>query len=55
MNTTQTYISPEIELIRLDREISLQLASDSEPLCEPNWSNNVTDYFTGNPLKEFKA
>lgn len=55
MKTTQQYITPEIELIRLDREISLQLASDTEPMSEPNWSNNSTDYFSGNQLNEFKA
>lgn len=55
MKTKQTYIYPEIELISMDNDISLQLASDPEPQGEPNWSNNSTDYFTSDPMQEFKA
>ena len=32
------YNPPHIELIRLDNEISLQLASDTTPPEEPGWT-----------------
>ena len=32
------YSSPKIQLIVLDNEISLQLASDNSPMGEPNWA-----------------
>ena len=34
----KTYFPPQIELIRLDNEISLQLASDAAPAEEPEWT-----------------
>ena len=34
----KTYFPPQIELIRLDNEISLQLASDTTPAEEPEWT-----------------
>ena len=34
----RTYFPPQIELIRLDNEISLQLASDTTPPEEPGWT-----------------
>lgn len=34
----KTYFPPQIELIRLDNEISLQLASDTTPPEEPGWT-----------------
>ena len=37
----KTYSAPQIEMIRLDNEISLQLASDDKPIGEPGgdeWS-----------------
>lgn len=33
----KTYFPPQIELIRLDNEISLQLASDTTPPVEPDF------------------
>jgi hypothetical protein len=36
---THSYSGPEVTKVELDNEISLQLASDSDPLGEPgNWS-----------------
>ncbi len=32
------YSNPEIELIKLDNEISLQLASSFDPMTEPDWT-----------------
>ena len=32
------YQSPQISRIELDREISLQLASDNSPMGEPEWA-----------------
>lgn len=32
------YQAPQISRIELDREISLQLASDNSPMGEPNWA-----------------
>ena len=56
MKTKQTYIYPEIELIRLDNDISLQLASeDTDPMGEPGWTSKAADYFTNDPMQEFKA
>lgn len=57
MKTKQTYIDPEIELIRLDNEISLQLASteDADPMGEPGWTSKAADSFTNDPMQEFKA
>ncbi len=62
MKTTQQYyITPEIEWIRLDNEISLQLQSieDNDPNGEPTgngWSaSNYQDFFNTNPLQEYKA
>lgn len=40
MNTKEMYLTPDIELIRLDKDISLQLQSDADPIGEPNWSHN---------------
>ena len=33
----KTYSPPQIEMIKLDNEISLQLASDADPMGEPTW------------------
>lgn len=37
MKTKQTYNTPEITLVALDSEISLQLNSDPNPLGDPDW------------------
>jgi hypothetical protein len=37
MKTKEKYKAPEIVLIALDNEISLQLNSDPTPLGEPDW------------------
>lgn len=40
------YQAPQISRIDLDREISLQLASDNSPMGEPEWAaydNHQTD------------
>ena len=55
MKTKQVYITPEIELIRLDNEISLQLASDVDPMGEPDWSSKADDSFLNDPMQEFNA
>ena len=46
----RTYSVPQIELIRLDNEISLQLASDTNPAEEPNWSK-ASAHSTDDPYK----
>ena len=38
LKNKKTYFPPQIELIRLDNEISLQLASDTTPAEEPEWT-----------------
>ncbi len=56
MKTTQLYISPEIELIHLDREISLQLES-ATPFGDPDgpgWSAKTFEN-TNIPLQEVSA
>jgi hypothetical protein len=59
MKTKRKYFKPEIELIRLDSEISLQLESDVNPDGEPTgpgWSaSNQQDYFSNNPLQDIRA
>ena len=41
MKTKLSYLAPDIDLIRLDNDISLQLQSDLTPMDEPdNWSYN---------------
>ena len=47
----RVYISPEIQLIELDNEISLQLAS--EPAVPPNGDEvyNKPAYFNNDPYK----
>mgnify|MGYP000889168609 FL=1 len=50
MTTKHKYITPDIELIRLDNEISLQLASDANPAEEPNWSK-APAHTTDDPYK----
>jgi len=44
------YCSPKIERIKLDNEISLDLASDVNPDTEPNWSK-APEYFDNDPFK----
>lgn len=54
MKKKETYYSPEIELIRLDNDISLQLASDPNPMGEPDdWEVSATkDYFSNDPMND---
>jgi len=44
MKKKEHYIEPNIELIQLDATISLILASDADPMGEPEW-NTVSDVF----------
>jgi hypothetical protein len=37
MKSKMKYSDPEIVKIRLDNTIALQLASDADPLGEPDW------------------
>ena len=49
----KTYFPPQIELIRLDNEISLQLASDDKPMGEPggdDWAK-ASQHATNDPYK----
>ena len=60
MKTIKKYFTPEIELIHLDREISLQLQSDNQPTGEPDesdgWSaSNHSDFYRNDPYQSFKA
>jgi hypothetical protein len=54
MKKKENYYSPEIELIRLDNDISLQLASDADPMGEPiDWEVSATkDYFSNDPMND---
>lgn len=47
------YLKPEIELIKLDNDISLQLSSneDSDPSNEPDWISKGAEHFGSNPYK----
>jgi len=59
MKATQQYKTPEIELIHLDSEISLQLQSADQPEGEPTggeWSaSSHQNYFTNDPQQTFKV
>jgi hypothetical protein len=56
MKKKEIYNSPEIELIRLDNDISLQLASDADPMGEPDWVVSASkDNFTTDPMQDFNA
>ncbi len=49
MKTKESYLAPDIALIRLDNDISLQLQSDNAPMGEPgDWSYNPS---INDPLK----
>jgi len=52
MQQKNRYISPRIELVKLDNEISLALESSSPP-TKSNETNNVQtpDYFNTNPYR----
>ena len=45
------YSPPNIELIRLDNEISLQLASDTTPPVEPDWGAKANQQMSNDPYK----
>ena len=50
----KTYFPPQIELIRLDNEISLQLASDTTPPVEPgggDWDAKANSQINNDPYK----
>ncbi len=44
------WILPLIKMIELDNEITLQLASDREPMGEPNWIK-ANQHSTNDPYK----
>ena len=50
-NQNKPYESPEITLIKLDLEISLQVASDVNPMEEPVWTSKAQDHFTNDPYQ----
>ena len=47
----KTYFPPQIELIRLDNEISLQLASDATPAEEPTDWTKANQQMNNDPYK----
>lgn len=49
------YISPSIEKIKLDNEISLQLASNPDTPDSGDEVYNTPEYFQNNPFKTMKA
>lgn len=56
MKTKKLYLTPDIELIRLDNDISLQLASDVDPMGEPDWSGNLLNAIPmDDPMKNQQA
>lgn len=46
----QNYSPPKIDQINLDKEISLVLQSNANPMEEPNWSK-APGYFNNDPYK----
>ena len=54
LKNKKTYFPPQIELIRLDNEISLQLASDTTPPVEPgggDWDAKANSQINNDPYK----
>lgn len=48
------YITPGIELIVLDNDISLAMESDNNPMTEPiDWGNNNNQDINPDPFKNF--
>ena len=47
----KTYSPPQIEIIKLDNEISLQLASDDKPMGEPEWDAKANQPMSNDPYK----
>ena len=47
----KTYSPPQIEIIKLDNEISLQLASDDKPMGEPEWGAKANQPMSNDPYK----
>ncbi|MCE1156618.1 MAG: hypothetical protein LWW91_10940 [Bacteroidales bacterium] len=45
------YERPEITQVQLDLEISLQLASDVNPMEEPDWTSKAPENFTNDPYQ----
>ncbi len=50
----QFYIAPQVELIKLDNEISLQLESTPPP-APGEAKLNTPDYFNNDPFKTIQA
>ena len=50
MKAKSKYKNPEIVTICLDNDIALQLASDVNPLGEPDWVSQNLDKHTANPM-----
>lgn len=51
MKTNHPYSSPEIERIQLDSTISLQMASDADPMEEPDWASRINETHTSDPMQ----
>lgn len=47
----RVYTTPEIEVVELDNEISLQLASDPPVPGQGDEVNNRTNHFSNDPYK----
>lgn len=47
----KTYSPPQIEMIKLDNEISLQLASDDKPMGEPDDWGKANQPMNNDPYK----
>lgn len=45
----ETYIQPEIDSVELDTTISLQMASDADPMSEPEDWAQVKENFNNDP------
>lgn len=54
MEIKNIYITPEIELIILDNDISLAMESDNNPMTEPiDWGNNNNQDINPDSFKNF--
>lgn len=50
----QIYLTPKIEIIKLDNDISLQLqSSDDTPPFGPDETRNIPMHFNNNPFEHF--
>lgn len=55
MDNRKNYTEPNVQIIRLDKEISLQLQSNEPPTYEQILNPKSPDYLHINPMKDMST